>query len=96
MAPVEKADDSTSLDDVEDVDMSVEGEEAKPKKNKGGRGKKIKTRLVLPQHVQDIIEGTSADAADYKFVDTVDVLPPVPKKGNFDVNTIKRSLYFFS
>lgn len=31
-----------------------------------------------------------------KFIDLVDVLPPLPKKGEFDVNTIKKSLYFFS
>ncbi|KAI9511241.1 DNA/RNA polymerase [Russula earlei] len=31
-----------------------------------------------------------------KFVDLVDLLPPVPKKGEFDVNKIKSSLYFFS
>lgn len=31
-----------------------------------------------------------------KFVDLVDLLPPVPTKGEFDVNKIKSSLYFFS
>lgn len=31
-----------------------------------------------------------------KFVDLADVLPPIPAKGSFDVNEIKRSLYFFS
>lgn len=31
-----------------------------------------------------------------KFVDLVDLLPPVPVKGEFDVNKIKSSLYFFS
>jgi DNA-directed RNA polymerase, mitochondrial len=31
-----------------------------------------------------------------QFVDLVDILPPLPKKGGFDVNTIKKSLYFFS
>lgn len=30
------------------------------------------------------------------FVDLVDLLPPVPVKGEFDVNKIKSSLYFFS
>lgn len=31
-----------------------------------------------------------------KFVDLVDLMPPLPKKGNFDVETIKGSQYFFS
>lgn len=31
-----------------------------------------------------------------KFVDLADLLPPVPTKGEFDVNKIKSSLYFFS
>ncbi|UZJ54205.1 hypothetical protein CBS101457_003525 [Exobasidium rhododendri] len=31
-----------------------------------------------------------------KFVLLKDILPPIPQKGAFDVNEIKRSLYFFS
>jgi DNA-directed RNA polymerase, mitochondrial len=31
-----------------------------------------------------------------KFVELTKLLPPVPKKGNFEVNTVKGSLYFFS
>jgi len=31
-----------------------------------------------------------------KFVDLIDLMPPLPKKGNFDVETIKGSQYFFS
>jgi len=31
-----------------------------------------------------------------KFVELRDLLPPLPKKGNFDVETIKQSQYFFS
>lgn len=37
---------------------------------------------------------TYADSS--KFVNLVDLLPPLPQKGHFDVNTIKKSLYFFS
>jgi DNA-directed RNA polymerase, mitochondrial len=40
---------------------------------------------------------TAADVSlEGKFVDLVDLLPPVPTKGEFDVNKIKSSLYFFS
>lgn len=31
-----------------------------------------------------------------KFVELTKLLPPVPEKGNFEVNTVKKSLYFFS
>lgn len=31
-----------------------------------------------------------------KFVDLIDLMPPLPKKGDFDVETIKGSQYFFS
>lgn len=31
-----------------------------------------------------------------KFVDLTDILPPLPKKGGFQVETIKSSQYFFS
>jgi DNA-directed RNA polymerase, mitochondrial len=36
------------------------------------------------------------DSLEGKFVDLVDLLPSVPTKGEFDVNKIKSSLYFFS
>jgi len=41
---------------------------------------------------------TAADDSmlEGKFVDLVDLLLPVPSKGEFDVNKIKSSLYFFS
>jgi DNA-directed RNA polymerase len=49
------------------------------------RGKRGKTTMP---GADDSLEG--------KFVDLVDLLPPVPAKGEFDVNKIKSSLYFFS
>jgi len=33
---------------------------------------------------------------DPEFIELTKLLPPVPKKGNFEVNTVKKSLYFFS
>jgi len=38
----------------------------------------------------------SEDSLEGKFVDLAGLLPPVPTKGEFDVNKIKSSLYFFS
>jgi DNA-directed RNA polymerase, mitochondrial len=43
---------------------------------------------ATPQGKGESLEG--------KFVDLVDLLPPMPTKGEFDVNKIKSSLYFFS
>ena len=31
-----------------------------------------------------------------RFVELTKLFPPLPKKGNFEVNTVKKSLYFFS
>jgi DNA-directed RNA polymerase len=31
-----------------------------------------------------------------KFVELTKLLPPVPKKGSFEVNAVRKSLYFFS
>ena len=39
---------------------------------------------------------TTEAAVQSKFVRLVDLLPPLPQKGEFDVKTIKRSKYFFS
>lgn len=33
---------------------------------------------------------------DPEFVELTKLLPRLPKKGNFEVNTVKKSLYFFS
>ena len=30
------------------------------------------------------------------FYELADLIPPIPEKGSFDVNEIKRSMYFFS
>ena len=38
----------------------------------------------------------NAISADGRFIDLCALFPPLPKKGNFDVKTIKQSQYFFS
>lgn len=39
---------------------------------------------------------TETDGNDPKFVELTRLLPPVPERGNFEVDTVKKSLYFFS
>ncbi|EIN05775.1 DNA/RNA polymerase [Punctularia strigosozonata HHB-11173 SS5] len=45
----------------------------------------------------DLGESNEAEAvSENRFINLVDLLPPLPKKGDFNVETIKKSLYFFS
>ena len=59
------------------------------KPSRGGQGR---------AHGAAALQGMSGseDSFEGKFVDLVGLLPPVPTKGEFDVNKIKSSLYFFS
>ncbi|CAO1634603.1 unnamed protein product [Sympodiomycopsis kandeliae] len=41
-------------------------------------------------------QGNKKGSMQTRFVDLVDLLPPLPDKGSFDVNEIKTSKYFFS
>ncbi|OBZ74536.1 DNA-directed RNA polymerase, mitochondrial [Grifola frondosa] len=43
-----------------------------------------------------VINPTADDPYAGRFVALTDLIPPLPKKGEFDVTTIKKSLYFFS
>lgn len=68
------------------------------------RGRRAKNVVKKVSAVMDGEEGdddcAGEDDADSilvdKFVDLSAVLPPLPKKGDFDVETIKKSQYFFS
>jgi DNA-directed RNA polymerase len=59
-------------------------------------------QLLKPEHEQAklLLAGRSRylpeETLEGKFVNLVDLLPPVPAKGEFDVQKIKSSLYFFS
>ena len=44
----------------------------------------------------DVDAVADSDVPDNRFIDLVDLLPPLPSKGEFDVSTIKKSVYFFS
>lgn len=41
-------------------------------------------------------KGGHSRKIDSKFVQLADILPPVPAKGDFDLQKIRESLYFFS
>lgn len=83
-------------------------ETPKPKTGKRGRPMKNVVMIECTQNdvsaVMDHEEGDDDCAGEDdvdsilvdKFVDLSAILPPLPKKGDFDVETIKQSQYFFS
>jgi DNA-directed RNA polymerase len=55
-----------------------------------GRAKRAKG-AVAPE-----VKSAPEDSLEGTFIDIADLIPSVPLKGEFDVNKIKSSLYFFS
>ncbi|KAG2151835.1 hypothetical protein BD769DRAFT_1623558 [Suillus cothurnatus] len=80
-----------------------------PKPKTGKRGRPVKNVVMIEGAKKDVPavmdheEGDDDCAGEDnidsilvdKFVDLSAVLPPLPKKGDFDVETIKKSQYFF-
>ncbi|TFK67999.1 DNA/RNA polymerase [Pluteus cervinus] len=66
----------------EDEDAWEDGEDATP------RQKATKARKVKAEQAAVSLNG--------KFVNLTDIIPPLPKKGTFRVQSIKKSQYFFS
>jgi DNA-directed RNA polymerase len=76
----------------------------------GKRGRPVKNVVMIEgvkKNVSAVMDGEEGDddcageddvdsVLVDKFVDLSAVLPPLPKKGDFDVETIKKSQYFFS
>ena len=61
------------------------------------RGRKKKNQAFsMETATEDEKRAMSTISKDGRFIDLCAVLPPLPKKGEFDVKTIKRSKYFFS
>ncbi|KAG0702802.1 hypothetical protein DFH29DRAFT_982201 [Suillus ampliporus] len=97
---------------IAQMSQALEAETPKPvepKPTPGKRGRPIKNVIIVEgkkdspsvtEHEEGEEDGVGEDDADSlladKFVDLSAVLPPLPKKGDFDVETIKKSQYFFS
>lgn len=79
---------SNSQGDADDLDSSLSSSSSSssssPEDGKSGNKEAKKTTSAEREWVEA------------KFIDLADVLPPLPEKGGFDVNEIKRSQYFFS
>ena len=76
--------------DLEDLEAAERAEDAAmgkqvQKKTKDAKFKAALLERLPPKH-----------PLDTHFIELTSLLPPVPKRGDFDVNKIKQSLYFFS
>ncbi|PCH42893.1 DNA/RNA polymerase [Wolfiporia cocos MD-104 SS10] len=103
LADADEAEDKVSA--AESEEGATESEEGAAKSKKGAaKGKKGKKKVGRPRtqtstqsfSVQQLKNIFRESGFEGKFVELVDILPPLPKKGQFDVATIKKSLYFFS
>ena len=85
----------SSIDEKE-VDVQMADLQIEPKR----RSKKVVDEDLEVDPSDDAESEDDPDEGDVhllgKFVDLCDLLPPLPQKGNFDVETIKKSQYFFS
>ena len=54
------------------------------------------TPEFIPTKKAQMKKGEVQTTGEPKFVELTRLLPPVPKKGSFEVNSVKKSLYFFS
>ncbi|KAH9919050.1 DNA/RNA polymerase [Fomitopsis serialis] len=90
-AAVEDANEAADCVELsEDKDEDATEGAVEPAKEKSLRRLKDKfAREVLQQ-------SSEVGPLEAKLLDLGSVLPPVPKRGDFDVHTIKQSLYFFS
>ena len=84
---------SEDVNTLNEADPSEEGEEADVEAGSVEEGaEKPKKRRFRRRVSTKDVEGQLAN----RFVNLVDILPPLPEKGKFDVSAIKESQYFFS
>ena len=66
-----------------------------------GRGETVRKNKIRSMRASEDADEEAEEAEEdgelaNKFVNLIDILPDLPKKGEFDVNKIKSSAYFFS
>lgn len=83
----------TKLDEAVEELLAEEEKASKPKRSKLGRPRK---KSEAPSDTETEEEAPSPQKSLGAVIDLGDLLPPLPQKGAFDVETIKGSLYFFS
>lgn len=73
---------------IEELDAEAEREDE--------LDEELQSKAVQKRKKRTRLEKSDGPRLVSRFVNLVDILPPVPKKGDFDVKLIKNSLYFFS
>lgn len=87
-------------EEVEEGEEAEEVEEGVNEKKGRKKGEKKQKDLVpffdseKPRTERELKE--VEEVLKERFVDLVDVFPPIPEKGEFDIQVIRESLYFFS
>ena len=76
--------------ELEDVVAAEQAEDAAKDKQMQKKTKDAKFKAALYERLPP------KRPLDTHFIELTSVLPPVPKRGDFDVSKIKQSLYFFS
>jgi len=78
--------DGLDVEEAEEV-LSNSDEESEAEPSSPESEPSIPEKKARKRYVRDIRA---------KFIDLVDLLPPPPKRGNFDIERTRDSLYFFS
>ncbi|KAG2159046.1 uncharacterized protein EDB93DRAFT_1076283 [Suillus bovinus] len=98
------------FNNIMDISDEEAGSTKTPKPKTGKRGRPVKNAIMIECPKNDVSAVVDREEGDDdcegeddvdsilvdKFVDLSAILPPLPKKGDFDVETIKQSQYFFS
>jgi DNA-directed RNA polymerase len=78
-------------------DAPSEAQEAEGSTNKSSKRRSRGTKGDAYLYARRTeVESPEEAKVQNSFIDLTKLLPPLPKKGNFEVSTIKKSLYFFS
>ena len=82
--------------DGEDLEHRERGK-PEPQSPRGGTGHDDEALLNSPAKRGPRAKKTPQAATEEpRFVELTKLFPPLPKKGSFEVNAVKKSLYFFS
>ena len=80
----------------ESAAISAESEELKAEIEEEDKWEDYENPRSKTLRAKKVVAEKEAVGLYGKFVNVTDVLPPLPKKGDFKVENIKKSLYFFS
>ncbi|KZT65062.1 DNA/RNA polymerase [Daedalea quercina L-15889] len=82
------------IETAEAAEEAAEGEVELEEVLKASTKKRRVTKDTI--FMDELLKQRPEGAMTSQFVELTSLLPPVPEKGDFDVNRIKQSLYFFS